>query len=158
MHIVVQVVMVLAVASAVDANSLRSSKQKSSTVATASTNEDWTIGPTGKNWCKASFLNKNPVAVCKYMKENGPKCTGCEPCIEKPIATFITQPPVVSTPAASTKCQNWCQASLNLKNINHLSSPYNNAHSLCEVTNVYIMSCVHLLTRVQEMVDDITGI
>ena len=50
MHIVVQVVMVLAVASAVDANSLRSSKQKSSTVATASTNEDWTIGPTCQNW------------------------------------------------------------------------------------------------------------
>ena len=121
MHIVVQVVMVLVVASAVDANSLRSSKQKSSTVATASTNEDWTI--------------------------------------EKPIATVITQPPVVNTPAASTaKCQNWCQASLNLKNINHLSSPFNNAHSLCEVTHVYIMSCVHLLTRVQEMVDDITGI
>ena len=58
--------------------------------------EDWTIGPTCKNWCKASFLNKNPVAVCKYMKENVPKCTGCEPCIEKPIAAVITQPPVVN--------------------------------------------------------------
>lgn len=58
--------------------------------------EDWTIGPTCKNWCKASFLNKNPVAVCKYMKENVPKCTGCEPCIEKPIAAVIAQPPVVN--------------------------------------------------------------
>ena len=75
MHIVVQVVMVLAVASAVDANSLRSSKQKSC-----------------QSWCKGTFAKKGTEIPCTWNA-----CAACDEC--KP------PPPVTDPVAEETVCE-----------------------------------------------------
>jgi hypothetical protein len=97
------------IATSVSASLLRiqeNTKISSSVVAT------WPVKAKCQTWCQKSFGDKDPDAVCAYMKENNLACTDCAPCVAKAAAEATA---AASLPLSVDGCKSWCHASFGNK-------------------------------------------